>query len=80
MLHTLFKFYATTPLSVAIRKSSWDFAVIEMLHLAALSLLGGTVLIATLGLSGLAFQFPDKAGAWRGLRAVALWALGAAIV
>jgi hypothetical protein len=80
MIHALFKLYAATPLSSAIRQSSFDFAAIEMVHLVALALLGGVLLVATLGLCGLGFQFPDRPGAWRGLRITALWALTAAVL
>ena len=73
MLRTLFKAFAASPLSQAIRASSWAFAVTEMFHLMMLALFGGALLLGAVGLTGLAFKFPDRAGAWRGLRGVAAW-------
>ncbi len=75
MLHALFHAYAGTPVSHAVRDSSWIFAVTEMVHLMMLAVTGGALLIGGIGLTGAAFQFPDRAGAWRGLRGVAWWGL-----
>lgn len=47
----VFRSIEQTRLSTAIRNSRWDFAVIEMVHLVALALLGGAVLV--LGLRAL---------------------------
>jgi hypothetical protein len=43
---------ASTPLSHAISTSTWAFAVIESIHLLALSVIGGAVLIVDLRLLG----------------------------
>ena len=75
MLQALFHAYAGTAVSHAVRDSSWIFAVTEMVHLMMLALTGGALLIGGVGLTGAAFQFPDRTGAWRGLRRVALWGL-----
>jgi hypothetical protein len=80
MIHALFSAYAATPLSQFIRHSSWAFAITEMFHLMALSLLGGALLIAVMGVSGIALVFGDRAGAWRGLRRLIVWAFAAAVV
>jgi len=80
MLHTLFQAYAASPLSHAIRGSSWAFAIIEMAHLMMLALFGGVLLIGGLGLTGTAFQFPDRTGAWLSLRRTGLWALAGLVL
>jgi Family of unknown function (DUF6644) len=43
---------AASPLSKAISQSTWAFAVIESIHLLALSVIGGAVLIVDLRLLG----------------------------
>lgn len=48
----VFRWVEQTRLSVAIRASRWDFAVIEMVHLLALSLLGGAILVLGLRMLG----------------------------
>lgn len=80
MLRGLFEAYAATPVSHAVRDSSWIFAVTEMVHLTMLALAGGALVIGAVGLTGAAFQFPDRAGAWRGLRPVVLWGLGGLVL
>jgi hypothetical protein len=47
----LFRWVEHTRLSSAIRASTWGFAIIEMVHLLALALLGGAILV--LGLRAL---------------------------
>ena len=74
MLRDLFKAFADTPFSHAIRASSWAFAVTEMVHLMMLALMGGALLIGAVGLTGLAFRFPDRPGAWKALRHLSAWA------
>ena len=68
MTRHLFEFYAASALGQAIRNSSWAFAVIEIVHLFALALLGGGLLIAVVGLFGRWLQFPARADGWRDLR------------
>lgn len=79
MIRKLFELYAATPLSLAIRHSSWAFAVIEVLHLIALAALGGALLVGGLRLIAPAFRFADRTEVWRGLRPVIGWSLAAAI-
>jgi hypothetical protein len=38
------------------QRSKWDFAIVEMVHLLALALLGGSVLVVDLRLLGLIFK------------------------
>lgn len=52
-LHAAFMALANSPLGHAMQRSKWDFALVEMLHLLALALLGGSVLIVDLRLLGL---------------------------
>ncbi len=80
MIQALFKFYAASALGQAFRHSSWAFAVTEMFHLLALAALGGGLLVAAIGLSGLGLQLPDRFGGWRGLRLFLAWSLGATFV
>jgi hypothetical protein len=51
-----FEWLAATRLSEAMSASVWAFAVVEMFHLLALAMLGGTVLILNLRLLGLRLQ------------------------
>jgi hypothetical protein len=55
------KWLETTWVSTTIRHSTWGFAVIEMVHLLALALLGGAILVTGLRVFGLLFkeQRPD---------------------
>jgi hypothetical protein len=47
-----FEWWASTALSQAISTSTWAFAVIESVHLLALSVIGGAVLLVDLRLLG----------------------------
>ena len=51
-LHALFMALAHSPLGHAMQASKWDFALVEMVHLLALAVLGGCVLIVDLRLLG----------------------------
>ena len=51
-LHSLFMALAHSPLGHAMQASMWDFAIVEMVHLLALAVLGGCVLIVDLRLLG----------------------------
>ena len=53
---------ASSPLSKAISTSTWAFAVIESIHLLALSVIGGSVLIVDLKLLGYRHPHPDAGG------------------
>ena len=55
-LHGWFMALAHSPLGHAMQRSKWDFAIVEMVHLLALALLGGSVLIVDLRLLGVIFR------------------------
>jgi hypothetical protein len=52
MLLSFFQWCEATGLGTAIRNSPWAFAVIESVHLLALSVIGGAVLVVDLRLLG----------------------------
>src|SRR4029079_1175956 len=52
MVFSFFQWCEATGLGTAIRNSSWAFAVIESVHLLALSVIGGAVLVVDLRLLG----------------------------
>lgn len=56
MVLTFFQWCDATRVAVAIRESVWLFPVIETVHLLALALLGGAVLIVDLRLLGLGLR------------------------
>ena len=67
---------AASPLSKAISTSTWAFAVIESVHLLALSVIGGAVLIVDLRLLGFGIR-DAAAGRGRGdAQKWFLWQLG----
>src|SRR5258708_4765818 len=51
-----FHWVAHTSLGVALRESTWAFAVIEVVHLLALSVFGGTVLLINLRFWGVGLK------------------------
>jgi hypothetical protein len=51
-LHSWFIALGNSSLGHAMQTSKWDFALVEMLHLLALALLGGSVLVVDLRLLG----------------------------
>jgi hypothetical protein len=55
-LHAWFMALAHSPLGHAMQTSKWGFAVVEMVHLIALAILGGSVLIVDLRLLGLVLK------------------------
>ena len=55
-LFPYFEWLASTSLSQAISASTWAFAVIESVHLLALSAIGGAVLLVDLRLLGLGIR------------------------
>ncbi len=73
----LFRWLEHTRLSIAIRASTWGFAVIEMIHLLALAIFGGAVLVLGLRALGLTLQRQPLA---RVAQAVAPLLLGGLIV
>jgi hypothetical protein len=56
MIHSWFMTLAHSPLGHAMQTSKWAFAAVEMVHLVALALLGGSVLVIDLRLLGLLFR------------------------
>jgi hypothetical protein len=54
--HPLFNWIEHTALGTMIRDSIWQFAAIEAVHLLALAMIGGAVLIVDLRLMGLALR------------------------
>ena len=52
----LFQWFEATTLGTVVRESLWLFPVIECVHLLALALLGGTVLVVDLRLLGLGLR------------------------
>jgi hypothetical protein len=56
MLFPFFQWCEATSLGTAIRNSPWAFAVIESVHLLALSVIGGAVLVVDLRLLGLGLR------------------------
>jgi len=52
-VHAWFMALAHSPLGHAMQASKWDFAIVEMVHLLALAVLGGSVLLIDLRLLGL---------------------------
>jgi hypothetical protein len=55
-LHDWFMALAHSPLGHAMQTSKWGFAVVEMVHLVALAILGGSVLVVDLRLLGLILE------------------------
>lgn len=56
MLLPFFQWCQDTALGVAIRESVWMFPIIEAVHLLALALIGGAVLVVDLRLAGLVLR------------------------
>jgi hypothetical protein len=56
MVFSFFQWCEATSLGTAIRNSPWAFAVIESVHLLALSVIGGAVLVVDLRLLGLGLR------------------------
>jgi hypothetical protein len=64
MLLPYFQWFETTGLGAAIKNTSWAFAVIESVHLLALAVIGGAVLMLDLRLLGFGLRhqpIPDVA-------------------
>lgn len=74
-LLALFRWVEHTRLSIAMRASTWGFAVIEMVHLLALALLGGAILALGLRAIGLTLKRQPLARVARGLAPVLLGGL-----
>ena len=75
MTFAVFQWLERTGLSVAINESLWAFAVVEAIHLLALAVIGGAVLVVDLRLLGLAFQKQRVADLARVAQPWLLWSL-----
>jgi len=75
VLLPLFRWAESSWLSVEIRASTWQFAILEMIHLVGLTILLGTLMVLDLRLFGIGMKrqkLPDlardlNAWIWRGL-------------
>ena len=75
MVFAVFQWLERTSLSVVINESLWAFAVVEAIHLVALAVIGGAVLVVDLRLLGLAFQKQRVADIARVAQPWLLWSL-----
>ncbi len=76
-LLAFFTWCENSRLGEAIRDSRWLFPVIESVHLLALAVLGGAVLLLNLRLAGLVLERQPVAQLWRDTRR---WLLGSLAV
>lgn len=67
-LLTFFTWCENSPLGEAIRDSRWLFPAIESIHLLALAVIGGAVLLMNLRLLGLGIRQQPAAQLWRDTR------------
>ncbi len=79
ILHALFHAFAETPLSAAMRGSTWGFAVVEAVHLLGLAVFGGAVLVIDFAALGIGFRRLPPSITARSLGPV-LWIALAALV
>jgi hypothetical protein len=70
----------SSSIGAAIRNSKWGFALIEMVHLLALALLGGTLLVSGLQSLGIIFKKSPPGAISRELRRARIASLAAMIV
>ncbi len=80
MTFAVFQWLERTSLSVSINESLWLFAVIEAVHLVALAVIGGAVLVVDLRLLGLAFQKQPVGELARVMQPWFVWSLAAMLV
>lgn len=64
---TLFRWLASTHFSIALSQSQWAFAIIEIIHLLALSVSGGAILYFDLRMLGWSFRSQPEAQVARAL-------------
>jgi len=76
----VFQWLERTSLSVAINESLWAFAVVEAIHLVALAVIGGAVLVVDLRLLGLAFQEQRVGDVARVAQPWFVWSLAAMLL
>ncbi len=70
-----FRWVEHTRLSIAIRASTWGFAIIEMIHLLGLAVLGGAILVLGLRMAGVILQRQPLARVARGVAPLLLGGL-----
>ena len=80
MTFAVFQWLERTSLSVAINESLWAFAVVEAVHLLALAVIGGAVLVVDLRLLGFAFQRQKVSELARVAQPWLLWSLAAMLL
>ena len=80
MVFAVFQWLERTSLSVAINESLWAFAVVEAIHLLALAVIGGAVLVVDLRLLGFAFQEQKVGDVARVAQPWFLWSLAAMLL
>ena len=80
MTFAVFQWLERTSLSVAINESLWAFAVVEAIHLVALAVIGGAVLVVDLRLLGLAFQEQRVGDVARVAQPWFVWSLAAMLL
>jgi len=76
----VFQWLERTSLSIWINESLWAFAVIEAVHLLALAVIGGAVLLVDLRLLNLAFQRQRVIDIARVAQPWLLWSLAAMLL
>jgi hypothetical protein len=74
-IHSLFIALSQSHLGRAMQTSKWDFAIIETIHLLALAVLGGSVLVVDLRLLGLIMKDESARNVRRGLSRLLLGSL-----
>ena len=80
MTLAVFQWLGRTGLSASINESLWAFAVIEAVHLLALAVIGGAVLVVDLRLLGLAFQRQQVGAVARVAQGWFVWSLAAMLL
>jgi hypothetical protein len=73
----VFQWLERTSLSVAINESLWAFAVVEAIHLVALAVIGGAVLVVDLRLLGFVFHRQKVADLAKVAHPWLVWSLAA---
>ncbi len=71
----LFRWVEHTRLSIAIRSSTWGFAIVEMVHLLGLAVLGGSILVLGLRALNVILQRQSLARVARGVAPLLLGGL-----
>jgi hypothetical protein len=71
----IFQWLERTSVSIAINESLWAFAVIEAVHLLALAVIGGAVLVVDLRLLGFVFQRQKVADLAKVMHPWLVWSL-----